>query len=111
MLATIEGPTLVIGTDCPALTADHLLAAADALHKADVVLIPAEDGGYVLIGMRAAQPEFFSGIVWGADTVLAKTRAKISALNLACVELPTLWDIDTAADLARLKREFPELAR
>ena len=58
MLAAIAagaGATLVIGTDCPAFTADHLRAAASALHDgADVVLIPAEDGGYVLIGARGA---------------------------------------------------------
>jgi rSAM/selenodomain-associated transferase 1 len=114
MLAAItaaNGPTLVIGTDCPAFTAEHLRAAAAALHDgADVVLIPAEDGGYVLIGARAAHAEIFAGVAWGSATVLADTRARISALGLNVVELTPLWDIDTERDLARLEREFPELA-
>ncbi|HET7911531.1 MAG TPA: TIGR04282 family arsenosugar biosynthesis glycosyltransferase, partial [Pseudolabrys sp.] len=57
------GPVLIIGTDCPALTEMHFRSAAAALHDgADVVLIPAEDGGYVLLGMRKAQPALFSNI-------------------------------------------------
>jgi len=103
-------PTLVIGTDCPAFTAEHLCAAAHALRDADVVLIPAEDGGYVLIGARVAHPQLFSGIAWGTPKVLAETRARIAALGLTCRELPALWDLDTEADLARFEREHPELA-
>jgi rSAM/selenodomain-associated transferase 1 len=110
-MAASGGTTLVIGTDCPAFTAEHLRAAANALHeRADVVLIPAEDGGYVLIGTRSAHAELFTGIAWGTATVLAETRTRISALGLACVELPPLWDVDTESDLARLEREYPELA-
>ena len=110
-MAASGGPTLVIGSDCPAFTAEHLRAAANALdERADVVLIPAEDGGYVLIGARSAHAELFTGIAWGTATVLAETRTRISALGLACVELPPLWDVDTESDLARLEREYPELA-
>jgi len=110
-MAASGGPTLVIGTDCPALTAVHLRGAARALHDgAEVVLIPAEDGGYVLIGVRMAHPQLFSGISWGSATVLAETRAHIIALRLALAELPPLWDVDTESDLARLEREHPELA-
>jgi rSAM/selenodomain-associated transferase 1 len=110
MLATMNGPTLVIGTDCPALTAGDLRDAAEALRDADVVLIPAEDGGYVLIGARAAYAELFTGITWGTATVLAETKARVAMLGLTCTELPVLWDVDTENDLARLEREFPELA-
>jgi rSAM/selenodomain-associated transferase 1 len=114
MLAAIvaaNGPTLVIGTDCPAFTAGHLRCAATALHDgADVVLIPAEDGGYVLIGGRAAHAELFTGVAWGSATVLAETRARISALGRNVVELTPLWDVDTESDLARLEREHSELA-
>jgi len=102
--------TLVIGSDCPVFTAENLRAAAHALRDADVVLIPAEDGGYVLIGARAAHPQLFSGIAWGTPKVLAETRARIAALGLTCRELPALWDLDTEADLARFEREHPELA-
>ena len=109
-MAASGGPTLVTGSDCPALTAEHLRTAAKALQDADVVLIPAEDGGYVLIGTRSAHAELFTGIAWGTATVLAETRTRISALGLACVELPPLWDVDTESDMARLEREYPELA-
>ena len=102
--------TLVIGTDCPALTPAHLHAAANALRGAEVVLIPAEDGGYVLIGARTAHPQLFAGIAWGSASVVAETRARIAALGLASVELTSLWDIDTESDLARFEREHPELA-
>jgi rSAM/selenodomain-associated transferase 1 len=110
MLAAMNGPTLVIGTDCPAFTVEHLRAAAKALRNADVVLIPAEDGGYVLIGARAAQPQLFSGIVWGTHSVLHETRARIAALGLRAIELAPLWDVDTEADLARCEHLFPEMA-
>ncbi len=111
MLAcTFDGPALVTGSDCPALGPEHLQDAATALRDADVVLIPAEDGGYVLIGTRAPQPGLFDDMIWGSDTVLDKTRERIAALKLRAVELSPLWDVDTESDLARLERDLPELA-
>ena len=108
--ATGSGPTLVIGTDCPALTEVHLRGAANALRNGtDVILIPAEDGGYVLIGTRSAQPPLFAGIAWGTKTVLAETRTRIIEQRLILTEQPPLWDVDTENDLARLEREYPEL--
>ena len=113
MLAAVAGsagPVLVIGTDCPALTEAHLRSAASALREGnDVVLIPAENGGYVLVGMRKAQPTLFSDIAWVKSTVLADMRARIVEQRLMLVERPPLWDVDTEIDLARLEREFPEL--
>jgi rSAM/selenodomain-associated transferase 1 len=108
--AASDGPVLVIGTDCPALTEVHLRGAANALRDGtDVVLIPAEDGGYVLIGTRSAQPALFSDISWGTQTVLAETRARVIARRLVLAERPPLWDVDTEIDLARLEREYPDL--
>lgn len=108
--ATGTGPVLVIGTDCPALTEAHLRSAAMALRDGnDVDLIPAERGGYVLLGMRKAQPALLSNIGWGGSRVLADTRARIVEQRLMLVERPPLWDVDTEIDLARLEREFPEL--
>lgn len=113
MLAAVAGsagPVLVIGTGCPALTEAHLRSAASALREGnDVVLIPAENGGYVLVGMRKAQPTLFSNIPWVRITVLADMRARIVEQRLMLVERPPLWDVDTEIDLARLDREFPEL--
>ena len=109
-IAAHNGPTLVIGTDCPALTAEHLRTAAAALDDADVVLVPAKDGGYVLIGARASHPGLFSEIAWGTASVMQETRARITALGLTAIELPALWDVDTEADLARCEKMFPEMA-
>jgi uncharacterized protein len=110
-MATSGGPALVIGTDCPALDVNHLRAAANALRTGtDVVVIPSEDGGYVLIGARVTQPKLFTGLTWGTATVLAETRVRAKALSLAFLELPPLWDVDTENDLARMERAYPELA-
>ncbi len=110
MLAAMQAaPTLVIGTDCPAFTPAHLQDAAHALAEYDAVLIPAEDGGYVLIGTNAPQPGLFDDIEWGSTKVAAQTRAHAKALALRLHELPPLWDVDTEDDLARVEREFPDL--
>lgn len=109
MLATISGPTLIIGTDCPALTPAHLQQAANALSENDAVLIPAEDGGYVLIGLRQPEPAIFTGITWGTAQVLASTRQRLRDIGYSWRELPTLWDVDEPADLTRLALSHPEL--
>ena len=97
------GPVLLVGTDCPALTVQHLQAAADALRQgADAVFIPVEDGGYVLVGLQQPQTAVFHGIDWSTERVMAQTRQRASALGLALCELAPLWDVDTPDDLARL---------
>jgi glycosyltransferase A (GT-A) superfamily protein (DUF2064 family) len=98
------GPVLVIGTDCPSLTAEHLRDIAEVLRSYDAALIPVEDGGYVLIGLRRPRPELFSDIAWGTSTVADETRWLMSAHNLTWRELPALWDVDTPDDLKRLRR-------
>jgi rSAM/selenodomain-associated transferase 1 len=109
-VAGSAGPVLLIGTDCPVLTEAHLRSAATALRDGnDIVLIPAEHGGHVLLGMRKAQPALFSNIAWGGTTVLSDTRARIVEQRLMLAERPPLWNVDTETDLARLEREFPEL--
>ena len=97
------GPLLLIGTDCPALTEVHLEAAATALHEGhDAVFIPAEDGGYVLVGLRRPLPRLFEGIDWGSDQVMAQTRERLIAQGLRWAEPVTLWDVDRPEDLPRL---------
>jgi rSAM/selenodomain-associated transferase 2/rSAM/selenodomain-associated transferase 1 len=103
VFAAHAGPLLLIGSDCPALTAAHLAAAATALHDGhDAVFIPAEDGGYVLVGLRRPQPRLFEGIAWGSDQVMAQTRERLMALGLRWLEPATLWDVDRPEDLLRL---------
>ena len=93
---------LLIGTDCPALCATLLRQAAATLATTDVVLVPALDGGYALIGMRRPAPSLFSGMVWSTPQVLAHTRQRLAAAGLRHAELPAVPDIDEPADLAHL---------
>jgi rSAM/selenodomain-associated transferase 1 len=100
------GPVLVIGTDCPALDADRLHLAAATLRNYDAVVIPAEDGGYVLIGLLRPPPaELFADIEWSTESVMSETRKRLQTLTLTWRELPTLWDNDRPEDLERLRRE------
>jgi uncharacterized protein len=92
---------LVIGTDCPAQTPVDLLHAAALLDTHDVVLQPAHDGGYVLIGMRQPRPQLFSTMPWGGDTICAQTLAACRRLGLRVAQLHALPDLDRPADLAQ----------
>jgi len=96
---------LLIGCDCPTLTTEYLQQALTALKKGyNAVLGPAEDGGYVLLGLRHAEPELFSGIAWGTDAVLDSTRSRLRRLQWRWDELPEQWDVDRPEDLVRLSR-------
>ncbi len=97
-------PLLIMGTDCPLLSPGHLQQAAAALANHDVVLIPAEDGGYVLIGLRRSVPEVFECITWSTPQVLVQTRQQLRLSGASWHELPALWDIDEPADWQRLAR-------
>lgn len=95
---------VVIGTDCPDLTPDLLAQAFEALQRADLVLGPAVDGGYYLLGLRADHPELFTGMAWGTDQVLTQTLAQAAALDLTVANLPPLADIDRPEDVYRWER-------
>ena len=92
----------IIGTDCPTLKAEIMAQAFDKLSQHDLVLGPAKDGGYYLIGLCRAIPELFNGINWGTSEVFAATRAIAQNLNLNIAYLPTLADIDLPEDLLGL---------
>ncbi len=97
------GPAILIGTDCPGLGPAHLHAARDALAGgSDAVLVPAEDGGYALLGLYRVHPRVFEGVPWGTSSVLAETRARLRSLRLATRELPPLRDVDRPEDLTWL---------
>lgn len=94
---------LVIGCDIPALDGDLLAQACEVLHAGnDAVLLPMEDGGYGLLGLRQMAPELFAGVTWGGSKVLAQTREKLRGLRWQWQELEPLWDVDRPDDLARL---------
>lgn len=94
---------IIIGTDCPALTAAQLQAAAGALRGGqDAVFAPAEDGGYALIGLAREAPQLFAGIPWGGPGVMAATRGQLRGSGLRWQELATLWDVDRPDDYRRL---------
>jgi len=108
MLAALEaaqGPAIVIGTDCPALQSAHLRVAAEALAGVDAVVVPVEDGGYALVGMREPQPALFTDMPWSTADVMAETRRRLTRLSLSWREPARLWDVDVPEDVERLKRE------
>lgn len=95
-----DGPVMVIGSDCPQLAPCHLRQAARGLTgAAEVLLGPAADGGYYLVGLRSVAPSLFTGIPWGSSRVLEKTLEAARLQNLVVQQLPRLRDLDTGADL------------
>ncbi|RIY13354.1 glycosyltransferase [Hymenobacter rubripertinctus] len=90
---------VIIGTDCPGLTTAHLTEAYAALRTHDLVLGPAVDGGYYLLGTRALHASLFEHKPWSTATVRAETLADAARLGLRVHLLPELQDVDTAADL------------
>ena len=110
--------TVVLGGDSPLLPHTYVAAAFEALDRHDVVLGPADDGGYYLIGLRGRDrrknatgryDRLFESISWGTGRVLRQTRAAIRAAGLTCHELPAWHDVDRPADLDRLIREIQAL--
>lgn len=93
---------ILIGCDCPSLAVADLHQALTALQNGqDVVIAPAEDGGYVLIGLNSPQPVLFEDISWGSEMVMTETRRKAKYASISIHELARQWDVDTADDWAR----------
>jgi rSAM/selenodomain-associated transferase 1 len=99
---------LLIGTDAPKLNPTLLRTAAQLLDMNPAVIVPAIDGGYVLIGLSQPQPDLFEDITWSTGSVMAQTRERLRRLGLPCAELPALPDIDEAEDLNHLPKEWLE---
>jgi rSAM/selenodomain-associated transferase 1 len=99
---------LLMGCDCPSLTEQDLEQALTALtQQNEVVLAPAEDGGYVLIGLNQPHPELFGNMPWGTARVLNETRDRIERYKLRHHELSEQWDLDTPEDLERYRALVP----
>ena len=102
----LDENVLCIGTDCLALEVTHLREAARALRQAPVVIAPALDGGYVLLGLSQFDASIFQDMVWSTDVVFQETMQRIKRLGWRATQLETLRDIDEPADLAFLPNEF-----
>lgn len=93
---------LIIGSDCLQLTTLHIKNAVQMLRNgADVVIGPAADGGYYLLGMNGFYPSLLQGIAWSTEKVLQQTLHRAAALALTVQLLPTLSDVDTYEDWLR----------
>jgi hypothetical protein len=93
---------LLMGCDCPSLTVDNLRHSLKVLQNGnDVVIAPAEDGGYVMIGLNKPQPVLFNDMVWGVDSVMSATRKRIIKAGMTFHELVSQWDVDTINDWRR----------
>lgn len=96
------GRVLVVGTDVPTLPFDYFKQALALLETQDLVLGPALDGGYYLIGLRRASPELFAGIPWSSDQVLRLTQEKATSFGLKAATIAPWRDVDTVDDLKAL---------
>ncbi|MFN6518104.1 MAG: TIGR04282 family arsenosugar biosynthesis glycosyltransferase [Nostoc sp. CreGUA01] len=97
---------IIIGTDCPGLNAQILATAFEKLHTFDLVLGPALDGGYYLIGLRQTIPELFANIEWGTAQVFQKTVEIAQKFNLSQINLIKLADVDRPEDLSIWEQAF-----
>ena len=94
---------VLVGSDCASLDAAILEQAFRALTEGqDAVIAPAEDGGYVLLGLRRLHERLFTGVPWGDPVVAALTRSRMRALGWRYLELPHQWDVDIPSDLVRI---------
>jgi glycosyltransferase A (GT-A) superfamily protein (DUF2064 family) len=107
---------LLVGTDIPLLAAERLEEARDSLRAfGGVVLGPADDGGYYLIGMRTVHAELFRGVEWGTASVLTDTLRAADHSGIEARLIRSLYDVDTIEDVQRLENDLrdapPALAR
>lgn len=108
LIAEGHAAAIAIDSDSPTLPMAYVKAAASVLSRklADVVVGPAEDGGYYLIGITSPQPRLFADVAWSTSSVLRTTLARAEELGLRSHLLPSWFDVDTDRDLARLREEM-----
>ena len=105
MLTQDNGGAIIVGSDCLDLTVEHIRLAAQALIEHDLVLVPAIDGGYVLIGCRRVEAVLFDQVRWSSAQVLSQTVANAKRLGYSVHLLETVRDVDTLEDM----EHYPEL--
>jgi len=94
---------MLLGTDSPHMPDARLIAAAEALDNADIVLGPVEDGGYDLVAMHRLH-SIFEGVAWSSDQVLGQTLSNTHRLGLSVLQLDTSFDVDFPADIERARQ-------
>lgn len=94
---------IIVGSDCPTVDTAYLTDAVNTLDKTDLVLGPAEDGGYVLLGARTLAPTLLDNIAWGLGSVLQSTIERADKLGLSYGLLDITWDVDEYDDYVRWK--------
>lgn len=99
---------IIIGSDCPGITTEYLETAFRALESSDLVIGPALDGGYTLLGMRKLNPSLFREISWSTDSVLPDTLARAEAAELTVTQLTPLSDVDYLEDWLSYGWALPE---
>ena len=92
---------IIVGSDCPNISTKTLKEASEALNKTDIVLGPAEDGGYVLIGASKFNTQIFTNVAWGKGEVFDKTLRNLQGLNYSYSTLEESWDVDDLEDYER----------
>jgi rSAM/selenodomain-associated transferase 1 len=97
---------VLVGSDMPWLTAQHLRDAADMLQGSDLVVGPSDDGGYYLIGMTRVRPSLFENIAWGTSEVMVQTRRAAEQIGLETRLIQRGYDVDTIEDLRRLEGDL-----
>ncbi|WHI52317.1 TIGR04282 family arsenosugar biosynthesis glycosyltransferase [Microbulbifer sp. MLAF003] len=102
---------LLLGTDCPSLTAQRLRAAAEELQVSDAVMYPAKDGGYALLGLKEIQVRLFEDIHWSTEVVARQTLDRLWECGMNCQRLEALADIDEPGDLSFLPEGWRDLIR
>lgn len=100
---------LLTGTDAPAMTPKHIRAAATALRTRDAVIVPADDGGYVALGLQRYSARLFEDIDWGTGSVYSTTATRLDALGWSWAALEPSWDVDRPEDVDRLAVLDPAL--
>jgi rSAM/selenodomain-associated transferase 1 len=100
---------LIIGTDCAEISPDLFLEAFEILNEQDVVIGPAEDGGYYLLGMSQFFPQLFHDVNWSTSEVIEQTKSNIKSIGISNGELAVRSDIDTLEDWQKMKSFIDEL--
>jgi len=102
VFANNQQTTLLIGSDCPVITPELLLTCAEALQHHEAVFLPAEDGGYALVGLHKPCLSLFQKMTWGHNQVMQQTRERLQQQDMHWAELQTVWDVDRPEDVERL---------